>query len=37
MPNIGDSFTVVIADTHTDWGEYRNPTNRARRSAYFDS
>lgn len=28
MAKAGDSFTVTLMETHLDWGEYRNPTNR---------
>lgn len=28
MARAGDSFTVTLRESHLDWGEYRNPTNR---------
>lgn len=28
MPRPGDTFTVQLSETHLDWGQYRNPTNR---------
>lgn len=28
MARAGDSFTVILRESHLDWGEYRNPTNR---------
>ena len=29
MPIIGNSYTVEVMPSHIDWGEFRNPTNRA--------
>ncbi len=29
MPKTGDAFTVSLGNAQLDWGEHRNPTNRA--------
>lgn len=29
MPSAGDKYIVKVKPSHIDWGEYRNPTNRA--------
>lgn len=28
MAQAGNTYTVSLKNTHLDWGEYRNPTNR---------
>lgn len=28
MASAGDIYTVTLKESHLDWGEYRNPTNR---------
>lgn len=29
MPKAGDAYVVEIGEAHINWGEFRNPTNRA--------